>query len=158
MKSNSLMWLVIAVLVIGGYMWLGQPKNSQAPSSVVTASPSPSTPLATIDLVEQSDLGQSGTAVFSENAGGKLVVTLSLTGGNFTDPQPVHIHAGSCPTPGAVKYPLTKVVDGKSETVLDTTWAAIQSAGEKLALNVHKSDTQARIYTACGDLPISSSN
>ncbi len=106
----------------------------------------------TIVLKEQNNLGQSGTAVLAEVNEGKVTVTLSMEGGNFTQPQPAHIHVGTCPSPGAVKYPLTNVVNGKSITELNVSLDDLLKSGDKLALNVHKSVAESNVYTACGNL------
>jgi hypothetical protein len=105
-----------------------------------------------IPLSEQNDLGQSGTAVLTETKEGKLNVKLSMSGGKFTLPQPAHIHVGSCPNPGAVKYPLNNVVNGMSETVLDVKLDDVMKSADKLAINVHKSAAESKVYTACGDI------
>lgn len=156
MKSNPLLWLVIGGLVLAGVyfavMKAPMKTSTETPSTVLTESSPVPTTVAVVPLQTQSDLGQSGTATFTENAEGKLVVTLTLSGGEFSAPQPAHIHVGSCPTPGAVKYPLTNVVDGSSVTTLPVAWSDMETAGEKLALNVHKSATESKVYTACGDL------
>jgi hypothetical protein len=104
----------------------------------------------TITLAEQSDSGQYGTATLEEKAG-KVVATLSLVGSTSTVAQPAHIHVGKCPTPGAVKFPLTDVVGNKSVTTIDTTLAELREMGE-LAINVHKSATESKVYTSCGDV------
>src|SRR5581483_552511 len=93
---------------------------------------------------------ESGMATLQE-VDGKVVVTLSLTGYPGGVSQPAHIHIGSCPNPGAVKYPLNSVVNGKSTTTIDTTLDALKSMG-KLAINVHKSVAQSGVYYSCGNL------
>lgn len=105
-----------------------------------------------IQLDELNDSGQYGTARLDENEDGQLVVTVNLVGGNFEQPQPAHIHVGSCPGIGAIEYPLTSVVDGSSITILDVTLDEVTNVPGGLALNVHQSAEQADIYTACGDL------
>lgn len=103
-----------------------------------------------VTLSEQSDSGQTGVATLEE-VDGKVKITLSMSGTSSTVPQPAHIHVGACPTPGDVKFPLSNVVNGKSETVLSTTMAELMAMG-KLAINVHKSAQEVKVYTACGNI------
>jgi len=106
--------------------------------------------LKTINLLEQNNSNQSGIAKLVEE-NGKVIVTISLA--EFTEgiSQPVHIHSGKCPDVGAVVYPLTNVLNGKSVTVLNVTLSELEK-GLPLAINVHKSIDEAKVYTACGDL------
>lgn len=106
-----------------------------------------------VTLFETNESGQSGTATIDETDTG-LVVTLQVLGaGEYPDPQPAHIHVGACPDVGAVKYPLTNVVDGYSQTVLENlTLSDITEDEMGLAVNVHKSAAEADVWTACGDL------
>lgn len=103
----------------------------------------------TIQLSEQNASGEMGTATLVEKDG-KVVVTLSVNNAPSTA-QPAHIHVGTCADIGAVKYPLTNVMNGMSETIIDTTLANLMSQGE-LAINVHKSTAALNLYVACGDL------
>lgn len=103
-----------------------------------------------VTLYEQNNSGESGTATFEEQAG-KTKVTLRMAGAPNGVAQPAHIHVGKCPTPGAVKYPLTNVVKGESVTVLDMPLAQLAAQGD-LAVNVHKSAQESSFYVACGDL------
>lgn len=106
---------------------------------------------ANVALSAQNNSNESGTATLKETDR-KVVVSLSVTGEPKGAIQPAHIHLGSCPNPGAVKYPLTNVVDGKSETTLNVTMDQLR--GElPLAINVHKSAAQSKVYVSCGDLP-----
>ncbi len=148
-----------AVLALGGFFFAGctsgagtptpSPETMQIETGTVS---SPQMSSQTIQLEEQNDLGQTGQAVITEDADGNAVVTLTMTGGEFPDPQPAHIHDGSCPNPGAVKYPLTNVVDGASVTTLDVSYDDLVNSTEKLAVNVHKSAKEASVYTACGNV------
>ena len=103
-----------------------------------------------VNLAEQNDSGQTGTATLTEEEG-QVTVTLSLLDFPEDIPQPAHIHLGACPDVGAVAYPLTNVVNGESVTVLDVTLAQLESEAP-LGINVHQSVPEASIYTACGDL------
>lgn len=104
----------------------------------------------TITLGEQNKSEQQGLATLTEKDG-KVVVTLAMSGKKSTVAQPAHIHMGACPTPGTVKFPLTDVKDGVSVTTLDTTFADLKKM-EPLAINIHKSATDSKTYTSCGDV------
>ncbi|MBI4033347.1 MAG: hypothetical protein HY377_02455 [Candidatus Blackburnbacteria bacterium] len=106
---------------------------------------------ATVTLGAQNNSKEMGTATLKE-VDGKVTVTLDLTGTPKGVSQPAHIHTGSCPNPGAIKYPLTNVVDGKSETTLDVTMDRLRSE-LPLAVNIHKSAAQSKVYVSCGNLP-----
>lgn len=166
MKSSYVVWIGFVVLALAGGFYLFSRSNNSGGTTVETTNTTEATsttaPIMPTDapspmivvLNSQNMSGQNGTATFSENADRKAVVKLSLVGGNFVQPQPAHIHIGECPKPGAVKYPLTNVVDGLSETVLPVSWAQLVDSDTKLALNVHKSAAESSVYTACGDLPV----
>lgn len=104
-----------------------------------------------VTLHAQNGSQQQGMAILSE-MDGKTRVVVRVDNAPSGSSQPMHIHVGSCPTPGAVKYPLNSLVSGKSETILDVTLA--QLAGEApLAINAHRSSTDLKTYVSCGDLP-----
>jgi hypothetical protein len=104
----------------------------------------------TVEVLAQNNSGQTGTATFEDVNGTQTRVTLTLTGGTFTEAQPAHIHTGTCAKPGAVTYPLTNVVDGMSVTTIDAAMGTLW-AGDQI-VNVHKSAAQSTVYTACGVL------
>lgn len=154
--NKNLIYVVVGFLVLVGVWYFVFNKPSQvAPEQVTTeeetASPSAMTAKeTTVTLSEQNDSGQSGTATLSE-VDGKVKVTLQMSGAPAGVTQPAHIHEGSCPDVGAVKYPLTSPVDGVSETILDVTLEQLKSE-LPLGINVHKSATEAAVYVSCGDL------
>ena len=103
-----------------------------------------------VPLVTQNDSGQDGEATLSEVDSDTTRVVLEV--GNPPDnPQPAHIHRGSCenldPEPA---YGLTNVVDGKSTT--EVSVAIEDLVGQGFAVNVHKSGEEAQVYVACGDI------
>lgn len=156
--------IVLASLVLSaGLLSACAPRTAPAPEPVVETDVEPledeendlgddmqNTRLFT--LTEQNDSGQSGTALFANNEFGKAVITLTMSGEDFSSPQPAHIHVGSCPTPGAVEYPLADVIDGESESTLNVSVEEIFSMDGALAINVHKSSQESNVYTACGDI------
>lgn len=97
----------------------------------------------------QSNSGETGKATIKDEGGkAEVYIKLSSYPGN---PQPAHIHAGSCNNLGAVKYPLSAVADGKSETKLNISTEQLLSQ-LPLAVNVHKSAAEIKAYAACGDI------
>jgi hypothetical protein len=104
----------------------------------------------TVELAEQNSSGQSGTATFTVNDEGVLHVSIMLSGGS-SEPQPAHIHKGTCddldPNPA---FPLENVVNGSSETDVDVSLDDL--ALSSYAVNVHKSEAEADVYVACGDI------
>ena len=136
---------LIAVLVSGiamGGLALAQEKKTEKKKSDAKA--------VTVRLHEQNKSGESGTARLTP-AGDKTKVELNMKGGKKGVAQPAHIHEGSCakldPKP---KYPLQNVTDGKSTTEVPADIKTL-TAG-KLAINVHKSAEEAKVYVACGDI------
>lgn len=143
MNKNFLAGFIVLVLVGGAaYMWLNKTnigmEQTSTPSEIV------------LTIAEQNESGEYGTATLTE-ADGKVKVTLNLSGAPTGVTQPAHIHIGSCPNVGAVKYPLTSPVDGTSVTMLDVPLSQLRSE-LPLGLNVHKSTTQTSDYVSCGDL------
>ena len=103
-----------------------------------------------VPLVAQNDSGQDGEATLSEVDSETTRVVLEVENPPV-DPQPAHIHRGSCenldPQPA---YGLENVVDGKSTTEVNV---AIEDLVDKgFAVNVHKSADEAQVYVACGDI------
>lgn len=152
-----LAYLVVGGLVYGGvyYYWL-KPKGAYTTTPPAENVMTPSTaPVVgkemTVVMGEENASGESGTAKLVEE-GGKVTVMVKLSGyPTDSAPQPAHIHVGACPGVGAVKYPLTSLVNGVSTTTLDVTLDALK-AELPLAINVHKSAADVKVYTACGAL------
>ena len=64
---------------------------------------------------------------------------------------PAHIHPGTCaelvPQP---KYALQSVIEGRSSTAVAASLEELLSGGQ--ALNIHMSNEQMDVYSACGEL------
>ncbi len=106
----------------------------------------------TVPLSAQNNSGVSGMATLKEEGNNIKVVIETIGGTAAATPQPAHIHVGACPTPGAIKYPLTSVVNGRSETTIENKTLDQLRAELPLAINVHKSESEMNVYIACGDV------
>ncbi|MEK9208449.1 MAG: thioredoxin family protein [Patescibacteria group bacterium] len=94
--------------------------------------------------------GQTGKATLSD-MNGKTKVVVEISSGAVGVPQPSHIHFGSCSTPGAIGYPLSAVLNGKAETILDVSLETLNSK-LPLAVMAHKSKDEIKTFVSCGDL------
>jgi hypothetical protein len=104
----------------------------------------------TVKLSQQNKSGESGSARLTP-AGDKTKVEISLKGAPKGVSQPAHIHEGSCPSPDPKpKYPLQNVVDGKSTSEVPADIKTLTAGG--LAINVHKSADEIKVYVACGNI------
>lgn len=103
-----------------------------------------------VAMGEQNGSGQVGTAVLRES-GDKTVVTISVEPSPTGATQPAHIHKPQdCATPGGVEFPLKDVVNGRSVTTVNAKLSDILSQAR--LVHIHKSKTEASIYTSCGEL------
>jgi hypothetical protein len=104
----------------------------------------------TVELAEQNGSGQSGTATLTANDDGTVHVSIELSG-STDEPQPAHIHEGTCadlnPEPA---FGLADVLAGTSETDVDVGLDDL--ALSDYAVNVHESAANAEVYVACGDI------
>jgi hypothetical protein len=107
----------------------------------------------TVDLTAQNGSGETGTATLTKE-GDKTKVVLDLQSPSATmgsEPQPAHIHKGSCadldPTPA---YALADVKDGRSTSTVDVKLDVLRQGA--FAINVHKSAAKIQTYVACGEI------
>ncbi len=157
--------LLLIVLIAGGGIYAAKAISSKKPKvdqnanmeATSTAATSTPTDVSTstdktlqITLNEENNSGQSGQVVITE-VDGKAKVIVNITGKPSSVPMPAHIHLGSCPDVGAVKYPLTSLGKGASQTMLDVSIDQLLSE-LPLSINVHKSAAELGVYVACGDI------
>ena len=101
-----------------------------------------------VELKAQSNSNETGTATLTP-AGDSTKVVLDVKGAEGT--QPTHIHKGACdkldPKPA---FPLSPVVNGKSETTVKASMKDLASGG--YAINGHKSAQDLKTYVFCGEI------
>lgn len=110
----------------------------------------------TIKLESQGGSGRSGIAVLAE-VKGKVKVILNLSGPSGGVLRPAHIHAGSCPDVGSVKYPLSSLTNGASQTDFNVSLDELMTH-LPLAINIHKSSDEPSVYLACGNIKVTGPN
>ena len=137
MKVHRFFQALIPMLGLLAFAALGAP--------VAAADP------VTIQLGAQNNSGITGTATLTDLGNNQTRVAITVTGFQVGTPSPVHIHDGTCATLNpAVKYPLTNLVDGKSETTVPVALSALLA--QPHAINAHKSAQEATVYVACGNI------
>ncbi len=106
-----------------------------------------------IPLIEQEKSGQTGSATLTAKGAQVEVVIKVAPGPPASDPQPLHIHFGTCgPNLGNRHYNLSDVVAGVSVTLIDASLANVIESSN--AINLHKSYPEFDIYTSCGNIPV----
>lgn len=104
----------------------------------------------TIQLGEQNNSGQTGTAQLTDLGNGTTRVVVDLQN-SPAGPQPVHIHRQTCANlDPAVLFPLTSLMNGRSESTVPAALSTILGAPH--AINAHKSPQEAQIYVSCGNI------
>ncbi len=140
------------LLALSGLMVLGSSALALAQSPAPAMAPAMSgMDKLTVKLYPQNKSGETATAVLTqEGPDVKVVVT---TAGGPADPQPIHIHQGTCanlnPKPF---YPLTTVQAATSTTTIKGITLASLENGD-FAINIHHSTSDIPTYYACGDIP-----
>jgi hypothetical protein len=97
-----------------------------------------------------SGSGQNGTVTLTPGKSGTTSVVIKLTGENASAVEPATIQTGLCGKPGPVKYSLTDVVKGFSNTIVSATTSALEAG--TLSVHVNKSTAQRNVYVSCGNL------
>ena len=157
---STIITIIIILIIIGGYLFYRnrkEPISQQVPNPVKEIIPPSSDNNAgnsaknqKIDLAAQNNSKESGSAEISAEDG-KTKVVLNLSGAPSNIAQPAHIHIGTCANIGAIRYPLSFPINGKSETILDISYDQLLNQGP-LAINVHKSAAEINTNYACGDI------
>jgi hypothetical protein len=103
-----------------------------------------------LDLRTLNDSGVTGSVTLTDIGDQRTLVEIDVDPAGHPS-MPAHIHPGTCddlvPQP---KYPLQNVVDGASVTEVPAPLEELLRGG--VALNVHQSNEEMGVYTACIEL------
>jgi hypothetical protein len=139
-KISSAVAAVTMIVACSGIAFATNTPPAEKPPKVMAA---------TYPITALGGSGQHGSVTLKA-AGNQTLVTIAITGEPMAAIEPAHIHTGSCPTPGGVKWPLSNVVHGSSVTTVNAPLSEINQAG--FAVNVHHSPTNIANYKACGNI------
>jgi hypothetical protein len=128
--------LVLAAAACGG----SKPKSTTSTSSSARS--------IDVQFQEQNFSGEAGTATLTAEGSKTRVVILMAS--SAANPQPAHIHKGTCDSLGAIAYPLPNIAQGKSTTVVPVSLDTLLKG--KYAINVHRSAKKLNVYVACGNI------
>ena len=113
----------------------------------------------TYQLFEVSNSGVLGTAIFTEQNNGSVLVSLNLTGTPQNGMHPAHIHVNSAAEGGGIAVNLNSVngATGMSETVVTQTEDGTPLSYNDLLnfdgyINIHLSATELETVVAQGDI------
>ena len=163
MRTLITVIVIAAVAVLGLLYFKGE---NQTATINTTGSPTPkaTTPQATLsptlttsptpgpvvfELSAMASSSEKGKVTLTPTLAGKVQVSIKLD--KNASVQSAHIHSGTCNNLGTIKYSLNSVVNGKSETTLNTSLAQL-ILQIPLAVDVHKSASQTSSVVACTDL------
>lgn len=115
---------------------------------LAACSTTPPTTVLQLQAIDGS--GVSGTVSLAAAGAQRTLVLVEVDPAGHLN-MPAHIHPGNCdelvPQP---RYPLENVVDGMSSTEVPAPLDELLRGD--VALNLHRSDVEMQIYTACVDL------
>jgi hypothetical protein len=104
----------------------------------------------TLELVEQNGSGQSGTATLTPAGEGSTRVVVELESPP-EEPQPAHVHSGTCDDIGDVFAPLQSLTEGESESMVMLSLDELQQGN--LIVHAHKSEAELDVSVACAAIP-----
>jgi len=103
-----------------------------------------------LPLETLNDSGVTGNVTMTAIGDQRTLVELEVDPAGHAS-MPAHIHPGTCDDlVSQPKYPLENVVDGVSVTEVPASLDELLRGG--VAVNLHRSNEEMQIYTACVDL------
>ncbi len=104
----------------------------------------------TVNLVDWSETGITGTAVLTAD-GSATNVSVTLTGDGITGGHELHIHNGTCASPGTATYTLDPIAaDGTSTSTVNLSLEQLTSGN--YFINVHPDEANWDAWMVCGNI------
>lgn len=104
----------------------------------------------TVDLQDWSHTGVNGKAVLTDN-GTSTTVSIQLEGDAVTGSHTVHIHNGTCASPGSATYTLTPIgTDGSSVSTVNLKLETLTNGA--YFINVHPDEEHWEEWMVCGNI------
>lgn len=104
----------------------------------------------TVNLVDWSETGVTGTATLIED-GNITQVNISIDGPGVVGGHEVHIHNGTCATPGTATYTLNPIdANGNSDSSVNLTLT--QLTGGNYFINIHPDEANWDDWMVCGNI------
>lgn len=117
---------------------------------LVGCATAPADDRVTLEIAELNGSGVSGQVTLEAVDEATTLVSIDVEPAGH-ESMPAHVHAGSCdelvPQP---RYALENVADGRSSTQIPASLEELTAGGQ--ALNLHRSNEEMDVYTACVDL------
>lgn len=108
-------------------------------------------PPRVLELQQQNDSGVIGTVTLTSAGEDRTLVEILVDPNGHPD-MPAHVHPGSCDAPvPQPMFPLENVRDGVSSTEIPIALSELL-ASQPVSVNVHDSNEQMQIFTACVDV------
>ena len=144
----------VFIIIVGILIFFGKGANPPSPQK----SPQPknltqNTETAkefAIYLKPMNNSKQTGSASLIEK-NGKITIGISTTGEPKNVVQYASIHVDTCEILGNIKFPLTNIINGSSQTTLETTIINLQNLGP-LALNINRTQGNDKDSVSCANL------
>lgn len=122
--------------------------TATATPAAPTATPTPVGRQTTVTMEKRSVDGQEGTATITES-GTMTIVRISVSPPVANDPEPAYFQMTDCSSIGPVSIKLQPVMNGESETTLETSYD--QVIGQQRWLVVLRSENGVWVLTTCGE-------
>lgn len=148
--NNKILLFVSGIVILGIIAFVFLSKQSQNLSNQGLAPTGLMQTIQTIPIYSQTSPDKLGSADIKEQ-NGNVIVLATISGQTPDSDLSANFHEGACPTLGEVKYSLSSVKGGKSETVLSISAAEFVKQ-LPLALNIRKAPNGAIANVACGDV------